>query len=142
MAVRAARRLLWPVVGLAAVGTLLHAAWLLGLDPRALKAFVDHWLYNGILALAGLACLLRAVAIREGRGPWIAFGLGLIAWAAADVYWTAHYENASHVPAPSWAGGGYLATLALFYVGVALLLRERIGAWSAARIFDAVIASL
>jgi diguanylate cyclase (GGDEF)-like protein len=142
MAARAARKLLWPVVGLAAAGTLLHAAWLLGLDHRALKTFVDDWLYNGVVAVAGLACLLRAMAIREGRGPWIAFGLGLISWAAADVYWTANFENASHVPAPSWADVGYLATLALFYAGVALLLRERIGSWSAARIYDAIIASL
>ncbi len=134
--------LVWPSIALAIAGTLLHVAWMHGLGHPSLDTLIDEWVYNAVVALAGVACLLRAVAIRSGRGPWIAFGLGLLSWTAGDAYWSVKFENASHVPAPSWADAGFLATLGLFYVGIALLLRQRIRSWTLGRVFDAAIVGL
>ena len=72
-----------------------------------------------------------------GRAPerfvWLAFGLGLAAWAAADIYWTVALADVKHPPYPSLADVGYLLAYPCMYVGVLLLVRQRvrfsIGGW-------------
>jgi hypothetical protein len=102
------RPFLWLLLGFAGLGVLLHAAWIAGLGEGDLDAFVDEWVYNGVLVLTAAICVLRALWTREHRFAWLAFGLGLAAWTAGDIYWTAALADVKKAPYPSWADAGYL----------------------------------
>jgi two-component system cell cycle response regulator len=127
------RPLLWLLLGFAVLGALLHAAWVGGLGAGELDGFVDEWVYNAVLALAAAVCLLRALEPTAERWIWLAFGLGLAAWTAGDIYWTVALADVKHPPYPSLADVGYLLAYPCLYVGVLLLVRRRVrlstGAW-------------
>jgi len=127
------RSLLWLLLGLASLGTLLHAAWIAGLGAGEIDVLVDAWAYNAVLVLASAVCLLRAALNVNDRFIWLAFGLGLAFWSAGDIYWTVALADAKKVPYPSLADAGYLLAYPAMYVGVLLLVRRRVrfsaGAW-------------
>jgi diguanylate cyclase (GGDEF)-like protein len=79
--------------------------------------------YDAVIIAAGLACLMRAAAAERERGAWILIGLGVLSWAAAEVYWTAAIEGNPNAPYPSPADVGYLLFYPLSYAGLALLVR-------------------
>ena len=82
--------------------------------------------YHGLLLGCGLACLLRVWRRREGRVAWTLVGVAILAWGAADVYWTVELADMSAPPYPSLADAGWLAMYPLMYVAVLLLLRETV----------------
>jgi diguanylate cyclase (GGDEF)-like protein len=82
-------------------------------------------LYDAVVLGAGVACLLRASTYRRERGAWLLIGLAILAWGAAEVYWTAFIEGNPSAPYPSPADVGYLAFYPLAYAGLALLVRAR-----------------
>jgi hypothetical protein len=100
--------------------------------------------YNLSLAMAGVACLVQAGRGAAPRGPFIAFGVGLLLWTAGDVYYTEslQFMRARDIPYPSWADAGYLAALPCFFVGIALLIRRRVGRFTLASWFDGAIGAL
>ena len=59
-----------------------------------------------------------------------------------DVYWTLAFSDLDQVPYPSIADAGYLAALPCFYVGIALLIKRRIGHFTAASWLDGAIGGL
>ena len=106
---------------------LAYAGFIAAAEPAEVSRRRALWVYHGALALASLTCFARAVLVRDQRIAWTAFGLGVLFWAAGDVYWTLAYSDADRVPYPSAADAGYLAALPCFYVGIALLIKRRIG---------------
>ena len=124
---------LWTLLGLALAGVALHAIWLAGVGQGSIDVLVDEWVYNGVLALAAIVCLIKGIRSERERWIWLAFGAGLAAWAAGDIYWTAALGELKHPPYPSLADAGYLLAYPFMYLGVALLVRSRVrsstGAW-------------
>jgi two-component system cell cycle response regulator len=90
-------------------------------------------------ALAGL--LLIARGWREERG-WALIGLGVLCWAAGDVYWELALSQMSNPPVPSWADAGYLSFCPLAFAGILSLVRGRARAASRPLIADAIAAAL
>ena len=132
------------VSGLIAAGTVAmaaYAAWLLAGQPAALGS-ASSWAYNLAVALFGAACLVQGSKHDELSWAWRAFGIGLIAWAAGDVYYTEALEDLRKIPYPSWADVGYLIAVPCFFVGIGLLIRHRIGRFTAASWFDGAIGAL
>ncbi len=125
--------LLWLPLGLAALGVLVHIAWVSGLGKGEINQFVTLWLYHGVLVLAALVCFVRAIEPTAERWIWVAFGLGLAAWMAGDVYWVMELAGVKNAPYPSLADLGYLLAYPFWYVGVLLLVRRQVrfsaGAW-------------
>ena len=138
----AARTLPWAVLAAAAACALAYAAFIAAGEPAELSDVTTVWVYHGALALASLTCFLRAVLVRDQRVAWIAFGLGLLFWTAADVYWTLAFSDLDKIPYPSAADAGYLAALPCFYVGIALLIKRRIGRFTVASWLDGAIGGL
>jgi two-component system cell cycle response regulator len=132
-AIRNLKPLLWIPLGLAALGLLLHIAWVSGFGQGEIDDFVTLWVYHGVLGLAAVVCLVRAIEPTPERRIWLAFGLGLAAWMAGDVYWVTELALLKNAPYPSWADLGYLIAYPFFYVGVLLLIRRQVrfsaGAW-------------
>lgn len=81
--------------------------------------------YDSVVLGAGLACLARASAYGRERWAWILLGLAILAWGAAEVYWSVAIEDNPDAPYPSPADIGYLAFYPLAYTGLAMLVRAR-----------------
>lgn len=121
---------------------LANVVWrLLAEDPGETTILID-WVYHAVFAFGGLACIGRGVLSPPVRGAWIAFGIALIAWGAADVYWTEVFNRDGRVGYPSLADIGYLIAPLSLFVGIALLLRRRVGGFTVASVFDSMIGAL
>jgi two-component system cell cycle response regulator len=139
---RTSRLLIRILLALTAVGTLAYAAFIAAGEPAAYSDAASIWVYHGTLLFASLTCFAGAVSVPDQRGAWAAFGLGLLFWMGGDLFWTLAYTNAAHTPYPSPADAGYLAALPCFYVGIALLIKRRIGHFTAASWLDGAIGGL
>jgi diguanylate cyclase (GGDEF)-like protein len=106
-------------------GTLLVALhdWL-GISA-GLHFTIRAALYDAVVLGAGIACLIRASDYARERAAWVLIGLAVIAWGAAEVYWTAFIEGNPNAPYPSLADAGYLAFYPLAYAGLTQLVRAR-----------------
>jgi len=106
-------------------GTLLVALhYWLGIGDD-LHFAIGSVIYDAVVLGAGVACLVRASAFGRERGAWILIGLAILAWGAAEVYWSAVIEGNPDAPYPSPADVGYLAFYPLAYAGLAMLVRAR-----------------
>jgi two-component system, cell cycle response regulator len=109
------------------------------LGGPAVDRLFDNWLYDGVGVAAGLTCVLRGLVARERS--WLFVGLGVLAWTAGDIYWTAALETVKSPPYPSLADAGYLGFYPLVFVGLGLLVRARLLRFSASVWLDGVIAA-
>lgn len=106
-------------------GTALVAAhYWLGIGG-GLHDIIGTAVYDGVVLGAGLACLARASAFGRERRAWQLIGLSILAWGAAEVYWSLAIEDNPSAPYPSPADIGYLVFYPLAYAGLALLVRAR-----------------
>ena len=100
---------------------------------------VTNWLYYVVLVLAAATCLVRAHVSRAERAGWLALGIGLLCWTGADIYWTEALGDVADPPYPSLADVGYLAFYPAVWLGIALLVRERVARFTASVWLDGMI---
>jgi diguanylate cyclase (GGDEF)-like protein len=100
----------------------LHYA---GVGPEW-PAWGEH-LYELIEVMAAGCCLWRAATHRRERLPWLLIGLGLVSYAAAELYYTIFLQNLDEIPYPSLADALYLGIYPCAFVGLLLLARRRAG---------------
>jgi diguanylate cyclase (GGDEF)-like protein len=98
--------------------------------------------YDAVIIAAGVTCVARSLAGGRERWAWLAIGLAILAWGAAEVYWTAVIINDPSPPYPSPADIGYLAYYPLAGLGLALLVRARAHALDWRLWMDGTIACL
>jgi diguanylate cyclase (GGDEF)-like protein len=135
-------RLARVALGAAAVLLLahgLHAALNVGGDR--LDTVFDPWIYNALVLASALACVVRAVAIPGARAAWVFFALGATCWSAAEITWAALYGSLDEPPFPSLSDGLWLAFYPLCYVGVGLIIRERVRGLGASVSLDGLVAA-
>jgi two-component system cell cycle response regulator len=97
----------------------------LGIGFFGLGSTIDGPLYDAVVLSAGLACALKARSAGKERGAWLLIAASVLAWAAAEIYWTAYIEGNPDAPYPSPADIGYLAFYPLAAAGLYELLRAR-----------------
>jgi diguanylate cyclase (GGDEF)-like protein len=74
-----------------------------------------------------LLCALGALRRRGAdRIAWLLIAVGILAWAAGDVYWTVALADAKTIPVPSFGDLGYLLFPMLAFLGLAGHLRVRV----------------
>jgi diguanylate cyclase (GGDEF)-like protein len=93
--------------------------------------FIEEWVYDFITMTAALATLWRAATRRQERLPWTLLGLGLLGWAAGDLYWTGFLRDMAEPPFPSTSDALYLAGYALILAGILTYVRLRVGRMTA-----------
>jgi two-component system cell cycle response regulator len=104
---------------------------------------VWEYAYNGAEILATTICASRAWrSSGSERVAWAAFALGLLAFAAADVYWTVALADDTTTPYPSLSDAGYLSIFPASFAGLVLLLRARASKVSKALWLDGIVCAL
>ena len=104
---------------------------------------VWEYAYNGAEILATAICASRAWrSSGSERVAWAAFALGLLAFAAADVYWTVALADDTTPPYPSLSDAGYLSIFPASFAGLVLLLRARASKVSKALWLDGIVCAL
>jgi diguanylate cyclase (GGDEF)-like protein len=116
----------------AAIGVMLFGGTALviahdwvGLGGSGLDSAVNGAIYDAVVLSAGFACLLRASRGGRERNAWLAIAAAVLAWAAAEIYWTLYIEGNANAPFPSPADAGYLAFYPLAVAGLYLLVRAQ-----------------
>jgi two-component system, cell cycle response regulator len=106
------------------------------------EAFFKNGVYYGLITAASLGCLLRAVVDRRDRWAWGMIGGGLAVWTIGDLYYLFRLQDLTVTPVPSLADAFYLAYFPLIYIGVVLLMRERVAGATKALWLDGLTAAL
>ncbi len=130
----------WPVAALALAALAGHR--LLGLEGPRVDAFLQDWLYNGLVVGSTVLCLLRAALVVEERTAWVALGLGLVAWSVGELHYTVVLQGLDDPPYPSLSDAGYLLFYPAAYATLALLVRARVRRLSAGLWMDGLAAGL
>ena len=124
-------------------GVALHVAHgLFGVDFGLPATVFDDWLYNGVLIASALVCVTRAVLVREERLAWALIGVGLLAWSAADLYYTLVLAKLDAPPYPSISDAGWLIFYPAFWAALVLLIRRRVREFHASLWLDGLVAAL
>ncbi len=107
------------------LGTLTYTlATVLEWNVGAFDAPLNDWLYNALLVGAAASCIARALFVPVLRTAWLLIGLGVLAWALGDIYWTVWLTDAEQVPYPSPADALYILFYPFVYTALALLVRS------------------
>jgi two-component system cell cycle response regulator len=128
---------------LAAAGWLvlheLHAVFAPGLGAGSVFHRFAHVV---VLFVAAASCLVASRRTGDERLAWTLIGLGLLAWAGGEMWYTTVLWNDPSPPIPSPSDGGYLLMPPLVLAGLGLLLRRRAGDVSPTLWADGFIAAL
>jgi diguanylate cyclase (GGDEF)-like protein len=127
-------------VAAALVGIAVFAAYTLFSGPIGLDDFFNRYWYTGLILLATLAVVARAVTARSERGAWDAFAAGAVSWAVAEILFGFVYGG--DPPYPSVADAFYLAFYPACYVGMLMLVRYRVSELGRMVWFDGVMAAI
>ena len=100
----------------------------------------SNWIYDVVGIAAGVTCALRGLSSRDRRA-WIWIGAGILSWTAGDIYWTVALETVKSPPYPSLADAGYLGFYLPVFVGIGLLVRDRVIRFSTSIWLDGFIAA-
>jgi two-component system cell cycle response regulator len=129
-------RSLPPVLGWALVGVVLAALVVVIAHSTVgfgsgQSYFIEEWVYDFVTLSAALATLWTAAVRKQERLAWALLGLGLLGWAAGDLYWTVFLRDMAEPPFPSGSDALYLVGYALILAGILAYVRSRIGRMTA-----------
>ncbi|MCW2967851.1 MAG: putative rane protein, partial [Solirubrobacteraceae bacterium] len=110
--------LLWSTVAVATAHTLI------GFGGHVLNGVIRDWASALVYVLAALVVALRAVQVRENRGPWIAISIGVSLYGLGNLLWSLWLEHVPNPPIPSVCDGLWLALYPASYIGLVWLARS------------------
>ena len=124
-------------------------AWVVGLELQVIAipglrlgpVFGDYS-HNVIEVLAGVLCLGGAWQARREQTAWLLIGIGVLAWALGNLYYTVVLYDLEAPPIPSPADVGFLLFPVLARAGVFALVRARTRDVPTALWIDGAIAAL
>jgi two-component system cell cycle response regulator len=134
---------------LAAAGFALYAGVTLlivcgagGTECSPVTEFSELYVYNALIAAAAAFCLARARYVERERGAWLAFGLGLAAWAAGEAAYTLLLDGPVEPSHPNVSDVLWLLFYPGAYAGIVLLVRARVHEFRTSLWLDGVVGAL
>ena len=91
------------------------------------NTFWDGWEYNIAFTLPVIPMLRRSRRSPDQRVAWRLLALGVVLNTVATLVYTYHDQNLVPIPSPAPSDGFYLASYAMFIIGVAMLTQRRLG---------------
>ena len=91
----------------------------------SLGPVTSDYAHNAIEVLAGVLCLGGAWQARREQNAWLLVGIGVLAWALGNLYYTVVLYDMESPPIPSPADVGFLLFPVLGMAGVLALVRAR-----------------
>jgi diguanylate cyclase (GGDEF)-like protein len=85
----------------------------------------SDYAHNVVEVMAGLLCLGGAWQARREQTAWLLVGIGVLAWALGNLYYTVVLYDMEAPPIPSPADAGFLLFPVLGMAGVLALVRAR-----------------
>jgi diguanylate cyclase (GGDEF)-like protein/putative nucleotidyltransferase with HDIG domain len=107
--------------------------------PRAVAEWLQRFASGSVFYGSAALCFMRAKGSRGDRFAWWSFGLALLLWGSADLYYSAVLWSREFVPYPSLADGLWLAFYFPAYAAIWSLLRKGAGSRRRGVMLDAVI---
>ncbi|HMI72783.1 MAG TPA: HD domain-containing phosphohydrolase [Solirubrobacteraceae bacterium] len=101
-----------------------------------------RWLYTAVMFGGSALCLAAVRHHARERTAWATIGLGVLLWSGGDLTWTVWLNNLDNPPYPSVADGLYLGSYVSIYVGIVLLLRQRVHPMRPSQWLDGTIGGL
>lgn len=132
--------LVWAVMAVLVVLYALHQAF--GLGGAGTDDFFEHWVNDGLLWIAAMACFGGAMSQTRGRAAWLIVSLALASWATGDTVWSIRFGDSSSAPLASISDVFWLAWYPLLVVALALLVRDRVPGFELHRFVDGVAVML
>ncbi|HEX5900948.1 MAG TPA: diguanylate cyclase [Solirubrobacteraceae bacterium] len=132
-----ARVLLGTLVAVTALLTVRNATSWVNLPATSFEV-----LYNAVLVGSAVLCFIRVAVRRSERIAWTMIGVALTLYAAGNIYWQFAYADVEAAPYPSPADACWLWVCPAFYVGVVLLVRERMPHLDSRLWLDGIVAAL
>jgi two-component system cell cycle response regulator len=103
---------------------------------------IEEWVYDFVTMGAALGTLWRAAVRKQERLPWALLGLGLLAWATGDLYWSVFLRDMAEPPFPSVSDALYLVGYGLILAGILAYVHSRVGRMTAIVWTDVAIGAL
>ena len=95
------------------------------LPGLTLGPITGDYAHNVVEVLAGILCLGGAWQARREQSAWLLVGIGVLAWALGNLYYTVVLYDMESPPIPSPADAGFLLFPLLAMIGVLALVRAR-----------------
>jgi two-component system cell cycle response regulator len=103
------------------------AVILVPLGEEGVQDAFGRWVYDALVLGATAAVLARAVLVPGERAAWLALGIGMLAWALGQTYYSVVLYYASPAPFPSPSDALFLAFYPASFLALMLLRRARAG---------------
>jgi hypothetical protein len=128
----------WPVVIALVVAEAVYQ--LSGADGY--DTLFNDVVHDAVILGASVLCIARGLDDARWRQVSLAFGLGLLSWAAGDILWAILFAHDATPPYPSPPDALWLAWYPLTAAGMALLIRLQITRFHLHRWLDGVAVML
>ena len=122
---RSIRRAVMAVFGVLAACVVINELQVLAFPDRSFGLITNDYAHNVMEVLAGLLCLGGAWQARREQTAWLLIGIGVLAWALGNLYYTVVLYDMEAPPIPSPADAGFLLFPVLAMAGVLALVRAR-----------------
>lgn len=128
------------------IGVLIEAlSEVLQPEGNAYRTLFADWLHDSLMVAAALLILWRVARYpdRKARSGWAAIGLGYLAFAIGDCVWSLLYRRLGVEPDyPTPSDLLYLAWYPFMFVGIGLLVRDRVPHFELNRLIDGIVVML
>jgi diguanylate cyclase (GGDEF)-like protein len=138
--IRIGTAVLCGVVVVALALEIAHNTFDLG-APRY-SFFIEEWVYDFVTMSAAIVTLGRAALRKEERLQWTLLGIGLLSWAAGDLYWTIVLRDMASPPFPSVDDVLYFAGYFFILAGLVAYVRDRVAQMTAVVWTDVAMGAL
>jgi diguanylate cyclase (GGDEF)-like protein len=108
----------------------------------AADGFFETWVYTGLLLVAAALCLSRGFLVQRERAAWLILGIGVLAWAGGEIYWSAFLSDVAEPALPNGADVLWFAFFPCCYVAMVLLVRARVREFRPSLWLDGIVGSL
>jgi hypothetical protein len=129
----------WSIMAVLVAVYAAHEA--LGLGGRGAAGLFNHWINDGLLWCAVVACFGGALRATPSRGAWLLVALALTSWAIGDTIWSFRFDTGA-APLTSISDVFWLAWYPLIVAALALLVRDRVPGFELHRWIDGVAVML